>query len=108
MFNKPLLVDVVESTSDFIRALRRLAETGMVSSMEIEKIFNAYLMRLSLKDIEKIHQAINRSWHASLNLGLGSQTNAQNDQLEVVKEVLGKLLANDLNNVDSVINTVRG
>lgn len=72
------------------------------------KIFNAYLMRLSLKDIEKIQQAINRSWHASLNLGLSTQTNAQNDQLEVVKEVLGKWLADDLNNVDSIINTVRG
>ena len=67
-------------------------------------IFNAYLSRLSLKDMERINEAVKRSWHASLNLGLRSQTKAQNDQLEVVKEVLGKWMTDDLNNVEIIIN----
>ena len=67
-------------------------------------IFNAYLSRLSLKDMERINEAVKRSWHASLNLGLSSQIKAQNDQLEVVKEVLGKWMNDDLNNVEIIIN----
>lgn len=66
-------------------------------------IFNAYLSRLSLNDIEKLHQAINRSWKASLDLGISSQIIAQNEQLEVVKQVLGGWLASDLVNVDTII-----
>ena len=48
MFNKPPLVDIVDSTSDFIRALRRLDETGMVSSMEIEKLIKVVKTDVSL------------------------------------------------------------
>lgn len=66
-------------------------------------IFNAYLSRLSLKDMERINEAVKRSWHASLNLGLNAQIKAQNDQLEVVKEVLGKWMNSDLLNVDIII-----
>ena len=66
-------------------------------------IFNAYLSRLSLKDMERINEAVKRSWHASLNLGLSSQIKAQNDQLEVVKEVLGKWMNSDFLNVDIII-----
>lgn len=48
MFNKPPIVDVFDSTSDFIRALRRLDETGMVSSMEIEKLIKVVKTDVSL------------------------------------------------------------
>ena len=69
-------------------------------------IFNAYLSRLSLKDMERINEAVKRSWHASHNIGLipWCPIKAQNNQLEVVKEVLGKWMNDDLNNVEIIIN----
>lgn len=66
-------------------------------------IFNAYLSRLSLNDIEKIHEAIRRCWIAQNHLGTASQLAYQNDQLEVVKEILGKWMTSDLINVDTII-----
>ena len=48
MFNKPPIVDLVDSTTDFIKALRRLDETGMVSSMEIEKLIKVVKTDVSL------------------------------------------------------------
>lgn len=66
-------------------------------------IFNAYLARLSLKDIDLIHEAIRRCWIAQNHLGTASQLAYQNDQLEVVKEVLGKWMTSDLVNVDTMI-----
>lgn len=67
-------------------------------------IFNAYLARLSLKDIDLIHEAIRRCWIAQNHLGTAAQLAYQNDQLEVVKEVLGKWMNDDLNNVEIIIN----
>ena len=66
-------------------------------------IFNAYLSRLSLKDIDSIHEAIRRCWIAQNNLGTASQLAYQNDQLEVVKEVLGKWMKSDLLNINIII-----
>ena len=48
MFNKPPIVDIVDSTTDFIQALRRLDDTGMVSSMEIEKLIKVVKTEVSL------------------------------------------------------------
>ena len=47
MFNKPPIVDIVDSTSDFIRALHRLDETGMVSSKEIEELIEVVKSKVS-------------------------------------------------------------
>lgn len=48
MFNKPPIVDIVDSASAFVKALRRLDETGMVSSKEIEKLIKVVKTDVSL------------------------------------------------------------
>jgi len=75
-----------------------------MSTKDHAAVFNAYLSRLSLNDIEAIHSAIKKSWHASFNLGMSSQIDAQNKERKTVEDILeNRFLSHDLVLVESII-----
>ena len=48
MFNKPPIVDIVDSASAFVKALRRLQESQKDSSADIEDLINIVKARVLL------------------------------------------------------------
>lgn len=48
MFNKPLIVDIVDSATDFVKALRRLQESQKDSSNDIEDLINTVKAKVLL------------------------------------------------------------
>ena len=48
MFNKPLIVDIVDSATNFVKALRRLQESQKDSSNDIEDLINTVKAKVLL------------------------------------------------------------
>lgn len=48
MFNKPIIVDIVDSATNFVKALRRLQESQKDSSNDIEDLINTVKAKVLL------------------------------------------------------------
>ena len=68
------------------------------------KIFNAYLSRLTLNQLNSLTQAINNCWHAALNSNTNAQISAANTQQEQVNTILNQWCDDDVKNIDTIIN----
>ncbi|ARL25506.1 hypothetical protein [Burkholderia pseudomallei] len=74
--------------------------------MDIElhtDILYAYLVRLSFGDLQQIVDAERNAWHAQANYGTSGQTAEQNAAREVVRAAIGRMLASDRANVETII-----
>ena len=80
-------------------------ETNMkLTPKDHAKIFNAYLSRISLKDVEKINEAIKKSWIASSNYSISTQMRYQQEELNLVEEILSKnFLKSDLFLIEEIV-----
>ena len=67
------------------------------------KIFNAYLSRLNLSQLNLLTQAINNCWHAALNSNTNTQISAANTQQEQVNTILNQWCDDDVKNVTTII-----
>ena len=67
------------------------------------KIFNAYLSRLNLSQLNLLTQAINNCWHAALNSNTNAQISAANTQQEQVNTILNQWCDDDVKNVTTII-----
>lgn len=80
-------------------------ETNMkLTPKDHAKIFNAYLSRISLKDVEKINEAIKKSWIASSNYSISTQMRYQQEEFDLVEEILSKnFLKSDLFLIEEIV-----
>ena len=67
------------------------------------KIFNAYLSRLNLTQLNSLTQAINNCWHAALNSNTNAQISAANTQQEQVTTILDQWSEDDVKNINTII-----
>mgnify|MGYP001765621311 CR=1 FL=1 len=81
------------------------SETNMkLTPKDHAKIFNAYLSRISLKDVEKINEAIKKSWIASSNYSISTQMRYQQEEFDLVEEILSKnFLKSDLFLIEEIL-----
>ena len=81
------------------------SETNMkLTPKDHAKIFNAYLSRISLKDVEKINEAIKKSWIASSNYSISTQMRYQQEEFDLVEEILSKnFLKSDLFLIEEIV-----
>lgn len=71
------------------------------------KIFNAYLSRISLKDLEKICEVAKKSWIASSNYSISTQMRYQQDEFNLVEEILSKsFLKSDLFLIEEIVEKI--
>ena len=75
-----------------------------MSQIDHKRILNAYLSRLSTKQLENILNADKQCWHAQLNYGNSGQLKAQADFYTVVSKAVDSMLEHDLDYVVKVIN----
>lgn len=82
-----------------------ITETNMkLTPKDHAKIFNAYLSRISLKDLEKICEVAKKSWIASSNYSISTQMRYQQDEFNLVEEILSKsFLKSDLFLIEKTI-----
>lgn len=67
-------------------------------------ILYAYLVRLKLDDLKEIVEAERNAWHAQANYGISGQIAEQNAAREVVRAAVGRMLASDRDNVETIIH----
>lgn len=67
-------------------------------------IFNAYLSRLSVNDIDQLHKMINEVWRATVNSGTRTQLKVQQEQKELVKHIIGNFLLHDLSLIEEIVD----
>ena len=81
------------------------SETNMkLTPKDHAKIFNAYLSRISLKDLEKISEAAKKSWIASFNYSISTQMRYQQEEFDLVEEILSKnFLKSDLFLIEEIV-----
>ena len=81
------------------------SETNMkLTPKDHAKIFNAYLSRISLKDLEKISEAAKKSWIASSNYSISTQMRYQQEEFDLVEEILSKnFLKSDLFLIEEIV-----
>lgn len=84
------------------------SETNMkLTPKDHAKIFNAYLSRISLKDVEKINEAIKKSWIASSNYSISTQMRYQQEEFDLVEEILSKnFLKSDLFLIEEIVEKI--
>ena len=85
-----------------------ITETNMkLTPKDHAKIFNAYLSRISLKDVEKINEAIKKSWIASSNYSISTQMRYQQEEFDLVEEILSKnFLKSDLFLIEEIVEKI--
>jgi len=66
-------------------------------------ILYAYLVRLTLDDLQEIVEAERNAWRAQANYGMSGQIAEQNAAREVVRAAVGRMLASDRANVETII-----
>lgn len=71
-------------------------------------ILYAYLVRLSFDDLQRIVEAERNAWHAQANYGISGQIAEQNASREVVRAAVGRMLASDRANVETIIHRALG
>jgi len=83
-------------------------ETNMkLTPKDHAKIFNAYLSRISLKDLEKICEVAKKSWIASSNYSISTQMRYQQDEFNLVEEILSKsFLKSDLFLIEEIVEKI--
>lgn len=66
-------------------------------------ILYAYLVRLSFDDLQQIVEAERNAWHAQANYGTSGQLAEQNASRDVVRAAVGRMLASDRENIETII-----
>lgn len=86
------------------------SETNMkLTPKDHAKIFDAYLSRLTLKDLERIHEAVKKSWQASINSPISTQLRYQENEFDIVEEIITKsFLKSDLFLIENLVEKTAG
>jgi hypothetical protein len=75
-----------------------------MSQIDHKRILNAYLSRLSTKQLENILNADIQCLHAQANDGNSAQLEAQVNFYDVVCKAVDSLIEHDLSIVESILN----
>jgi hypothetical protein len=67
------------------------------------RILNAYLARLTTKDLEKIMQANNDWQHSALNHGNTTQLKAQENFMAAISHAISNVIQHDIINIEKII-----
>ena len=73
---------------------------------EHARILNAYLSRLTNKDLAAILEADNHCWHAQLNYGKSGQLEAQSKFYDVVSKAVDNITDYDLTIIEIITEQV--
>lgn len=68
------------------------------------RILNAYLARLTVKDLEKIVQANNDWQHSALNHGNNTQLKAQENLMAAISHAISNVIQHDIINIEKIIS----
>jgi len=77
-----------------------------MTKKEHARILNAYLSRLTNKDLEAIFKADNDCWHAQLNYGNSGQLQAQSRFYEAVSQAVDNITDYDLTLIEQITEKV--
>jgi len=77
-----------------------------MTKKEHARILNAYLSRLTNKDLEAILKADNDCWHAQLNYGNSGQLQTQSRFYEVVSQAVDNITDYDLTLIEQITEKV--
>jgi len=75
-----------------------------MSQIDHKRILNAYLSRLSTKQLENILNADKECLQAAMNYGNRAQLDAQVNFYDVVCKAVDSMIEHDLSIVESVLN----
>jgi len=75
-----------------------------MSQIDHKRILNAYLSRLSTKQLENILNADKKCLQAAMNYGNRAQLDAQVNFYDVVCKAVDSMIEHDLSIVESVLN----
>ena len=73
---------------------------------EHARILNAYLSRLTNKNLAAILEADNHCWHAQLNYGNSGQLEAQSKFYDVVSKAVDNITDYDLTIIETITEQV--
>jgi hypothetical protein len=67
------------------------------------RILNAYLARLTTKDLENIVQANNDWQHSAINHGNNTQLKAQENFMAAISQAISNVIQHDIINIEKII-----
>lgn len=85
-----------------------VAASGTKSAEQHARILDVYLSRLSLRGLKKIFESKLDCWHAQAKYGTNGQLETQACSTATVKEVVGRMLRGDLDNIERIVDESRG
>lgn len=86
----------------------KMLVSGGKSAEQHARILSAYLGRLSLQGLKQIYESQMACWDAQARYGMSSQLKAQDQAFATVKEVMGRTLRSDLDNIERIVERVEG